>query len=61
MKKFFGGIAATIVLGGFALLISSADCTTGGNCYLANGDLFIKVATALQSLSSEDPLRWTRR
>ena len=48
-------IVATILLVGYVYLEFSADCATGGDCTFANGDLFIKVATALRPLSSEDP------
>ena len=41
-------VAAAVLLFGCMYLQLSADCATGGNCYLANGDLFIKVATALE-------------
>lgn len=61
MKRFLNGIAAVSLVGSLALLILSADCATGGDCTWSNGDLFTGVATALRPLSSEDPLRWTRR
>lgn len=41
-------IVATILLVGYVYFEFSADCATGGDCTFANGDLFIKVATALE-------------
>ncbi len=61
MKKFLGSITAVSLVGSLALLILSANCATGGDCTWSNDDLFTSVATALRPLSSEDPLRWTRR
>lgn len=41
-------VAVAILSFGCTYLQLSADCATGGDCTWSNGDLFIKVATALE-------------